>query len=106
MTDIRPNHTGCGFGLSSCPTCSGISAEPGWPALARLRRGAPPTQSARLRKEHQDAGVRMEEVLRADGSELAVAEEADQRPVPETLADERHVVVGRSEEHTSELQSL
>src|SRR6266404_1779045 len=94
MTDIRPNHTGCGFGLSSCPTCSGISAEPGRPALAGLRRAAPPTQSARLPKERENAGIRMEEVLRADGSELAVAEEPDQRPVPETLADERHVVVG------------
>src|SRR5438105_9753696 len=94
MTDIRPNHTGCGFGLSSCPTCSGTSgrarpAGAGGPAARR-----PPTRSARLWKERQDAGVRMKQVLRADGRELPVAKEPDQRPVPETLADERHVVVG------------
>src|SRR5437660_1067924 len=94
MTDIRPNHTGCGFGLSSCPTYSGISprarpAGAGGPAARR-----PPTRSARLWKERQDAGVRMKQVLRADGRELPVAEEPDQRPVPQTLADERHVVVG------------
>src|SRR2546428_3645108 len=83
MTDIRSPPYLWGLATVKLPTSSVEDGE---------------NRSIHLREEDEDAGIGMEEVLASDRGELAVAEEADQRPFAEALTDEGDVVIRRAVE--------
>src|SRR3989441_2183964 len=56
------------------------------------------TQRSGLREHDEGARVVVKEIPAADGRELAVSEEPDERKLAEVLPDQRHVVVGDAEE--------